>query len=600
MAEVFMQIKNLKQIFLLILTFYIIHCTFYIAHATVRYVSTTGSSTPPYTSWTTAADSIQKCINICVFGDTIYVANGIYQEEITMIRGLSLIGSGIDSCIIDTRSLELTFAVTVRDSCLFKNFKVIVSNYNNQTHQWDGIGVIIYEEGSSPNYLSIVEMNDIENAFYGISSSTSNTLIQKNNIVDCDIGITLASVNQEIINRVIDNHIISGGLSIDLNFGGTLYIANNICFGKGCFKGSYSGLNEIYNNLFINRWGRAVALSDNTLFYNNVITGSSNEAILVGNDNQVVKNNVIEDAEVGITTNVSENPVIQYNNFWNLGVVNENIVYPDSTNLFQDPMFVNDDSTQGEIDFHLQMFSPLIDTGDPDILDIDGTRSDIGLYGGPLGEMYTYQDLAPRAPRNLTAEVDSEYITISWNPNTEADFNSYFLYRDTTANFTADTTTFVLELTDTFYVQIIPPGINAFYYKLTAKDNQGNTSQPSEELPVNITSVSYYPTTISDYRLYQNYPNPFNPSTKIGYKLKERSYVKLYVYDIKGELVSILVNNVQEAGYYEVEFSGETKDEKRETLVEKLASGIYIYQIMVKNENNIPMFMDSKKMLMIK
>ncbi|MBK7497929.1 MAG: hypothetical protein IPI19_02200 [Ignavibacteriales bacterium] len=42
---------------------------------TIRYVSKTGTSTPPYTSWQTAADSIQKCINICVDGDTVYVAN---------------------------------------------------------------------------------------------------------------------------------------------------------------------------------------------------------------------------------------------------------------------------------------------------------------------------------------------------------------------------------------------------------------------------------------------------------------------------------------------------------------------------------------------
>ncbi|MCW9097369.1 MAG: hypothetical protein OQJ93_08265, partial [Ignavibacteriaceae bacterium] len=34
--------------------------------ATLRFVSKTGLSIPPYTTWETAADSIQKCINICV------------------------------------------------------------------------------------------------------------------------------------------------------------------------------------------------------------------------------------------------------------------------------------------------------------------------------------------------------------------------------------------------------------------------------------------------------------------------------------------------------------------------------------------------------
>ena len=93
------------------------------------------------------------------------------------------------------------------------------------------------------------------------------------------------------------------------------------------------------------------------------------------------------------------------------------------------------------------------------------------------------------------------------------------------------------------------------YYKVTCVDNQGLESKPSEEIVVNITSINDYPMTINDYLLYQNYPNPFNPSTTIGYKLKERGYVKLMVYDIKGELVSVLVNQEQEAGYYEVEFS---------------------------------------------
>ena len=58
---------------------------------------------------------------------------------------------------------------------------------------------------------------------------------------------------------------------------------------------------------------------------------------------------------------------------------------------------------EGELNFHLQMFSPLIDRGDPAIIDKDGSRSDIGLYGGPLGEFYKYQDLPPRVPVNLSA-----------------------------------------------------------------------------------------------------------------------------------------------------------------------------------------------------
>ena len=68
---------------------------------TVRYVSKTGTNTPPYTSWQTAADSIQKCISICVNGDTVYVANGIYKENLVINTAISLIGSSMDSTVID-------------------------------------------------------------------------------------------------------------------------------------------------------------------------------------------------------------------------------------------------------------------------------------------------------------------------------------------------------------------------------------------------------------------------------------------------------------------------------------------------------------------
>ena len=105
--------------------------------------------------------------------------------------------------------------------------------------------------------------------------------------------------------------------------------------------------------------------------------------------------------------------------------------------------------------------------------------------------------------------------------------------------------------------------------------------------------------TINNYRLYQNYPNPFNPTTRIGYRLKERGYVKLYVYDIKGELVETLVNQYQGKGYHEVEFRGEVRRQETE-IRRNIASGVYLYQIIVKNENNIPVFSDINKMIYLK
>ena len=93
--------------------------------AEIRYVSHSGSSTPPYLTWETAADSIMSAINVSSFGDTIYVANGVYEEQVVMIPGLSLIGAGMDSCIIDmTNRTSYVTAVEMKDSCLLEGFNI--------------------------------------------------------------------------------------------------------------------------------------------------------------------------------------------------------------------------------------------------------------------------------------------------------------------------------------------------------------------------------------------------------------------------------------------------------------------------------------------
>jgi hypothetical protein len=59
------------------------------------------------------------------------------------------------------------------------------------------------------------------------------------------------------------------------------------------------------------------------------------------------------------------------------------------------------------------------------------------------------------------------------------------------------------------------------------------------------------------------------------------------------------VNEVKEAGYYEVEFN--TSIGNRQSAVgNPFASGIYLYRIEVIGEGNIPRFSDMKKMILLK
>jgi hypothetical protein len=448
-------------------------------------------------------------------------------------------------------------------------------------------------------------MNNIDHVQFGSYIYNSSPLVRSNNIfIESGYGIRLEADNNNYTPIIDSNYIIAGsGNGIRKTLGTKPLIKNNVIefiqYGADAIFLGNSDTAKIYNNLIIigTGYGGVYNISLlNTKLYNNYIIGNPGAYGIHTGPNDVVKNNVVKDAHKGIEV-LNQGTVISHNNSWN-NIINFYGFSPDTTNLSVDPMIMNDDTTQGDLDFHLQKYSPLIDAGDPNILDKDGTRSDIGLYGGPYGESYIYVDLPPRTPVNLTAGVDSNIVTLRWNKNTEADFGYYKIFYDTTKNFQIDSTKLISSQPDTFYYFVIPAGADSLYFKLTAVDNQGNESNPSEEVGVIVTSVEDEWKPVNNYILYQNYPNPFNTSTKIGYKLKERGYVKLYVYDVKGELVSVLVNEVQEAGYYEVEF--DTGSPMPDTGIRNLASGIYIYQIFVSNENRIPVFSDIKKMILVK
>ncbi|MCF6268907.1 MAG: YCF48-related protein [Melioribacteraceae bacterium] len=97
---------------------------------------------------------------------------------------------------------------------------------------------------------------------------------------------------------------------------------------------------------------------------------------------------------------------------------------------------------------------------------------------------------------------------------------------------------------------------------------------------------------VSKFSLEANYPNPFNPSTIIKYSIPVETRrpatagpqnVTLKVYNLLGQVVATLVNEIQKPGAYEVVFNAS-----------KLASGIYIYTLTSAG------LLQSRKMLLIK
>jgi len=90
---------------------------------------------------------------------------------------------------------------------------------------------------------------------------------------------------------------------------------------------------------------------------------------------------------------------------------------------------------------------------------------------------------------------------------------------------------------------------------------------------VSLLSEGLIPT---EYKLHQNYPNPFNPSTTILYDLKADGRVKITLFNINGQRIVTMLDEVKNAGYHSFVFEAGN-----------LPSGVYLYQIEVNEFNDV-------------
>jgi len=114
-----------------------------------------------------------------------------------------------------------------------------------------------------------------------------------------------------------------------------------------------------------------------------------------------------------------------------------------------------------------------------------------------------------------------------------------------------------------------------------AMKGQGNTSSKTEYafLDINVEQGSIYTYRLSDVNikgdvnvcdmiqialpdaprfilLDRPFPNPFNPRTKIGYRLENRGWVEIIVYDVMGRKVCTLMHEQQPGGTHHVYWYG--------------------------------------------
>lgn len=369
-------------------------------------------------------NNLQAAIDAAADGDTIRLGPGVFQSkthiflealcgnceshitEVKASRGflvdkksLIIIGSGADSTTLITNAgygvlfldspnsaisrLKITggkrdldvnatdAAIVARRSRVIISDCLIADNTDRPEEVVVGIGGIFGREGAE---LFILGNRFFNNGWDGIALYRGATAVIADNDINggrgAGIGITW-DASAQIYRNTIKNYWKGIGA-----FGaGRAIVSNNL----------------VAENL---GWGiiaTGAAYMDVT---NNVVTNNGNCGLAIWSDecrgrfaNNIVTNNGWREEwvcpPVGLWNYGDPNNfVISHNNIYN----NHDGEYrdmPDLTdrlgNISADPLF------NGKEDYHLRPGSPCIDTGDPQITDGDGSRSDMGLYGGPRG-----------------------------------------------------------------------------------------------------------------------------------------------------------------------------------------------------------------------
>jgi parallel beta-helix repeat protein len=195
---------------------------------------------------------------------------------------------------------------------------------------------------------------------------------------------------------IIDNTIKGGrGAGIGITWDASALILRNSITGYWKGIGSFGQStvsvrnNSVYKNL---GWGIVATGNSYMEVVNNVISENGNCGFAAWTETArgILKNNIIVKngwreewvcPGVGVWMNTSrENFPIEYNNVWNNEAGNYKGIH-DLTgmegNISEDPLFLDDSS------FSLTHYSSCINSGDSLIIDRNGTRSDMGIHGGP-------------------------------------------------------------------------------------------------------------------------------------------------------------------------------------------------------------------------
>ncbi|MDR3668675.1 MAG: right-handed parallel beta-helix repeat-containing protein [Ignavibacteriaceae bacterium] len=589
------------------------------ASAATYYVANNGSDANSGTSISSPWKTISK-VNSKVFipGDIILFRRGDTWSEILTPQGS---GNSTTPVIFDaygTGNLPIIDGGTTLNNCIsligvnfitIRNFRLQYAavNTNGDIHaqSTDNLRIEncdfyitshggVFIESSTNGYIGNCTMSspvsNSDNQADGIYSQRNSTCtFEDNSIVISDIG---AGHNDGI------QSYLDGDMTFRNNY---IYQNNSLTTAQGIDITDGTGTFLVYNNVIKcpNSSGNIIGFNNDVSgtgalrCYQNTVLGNVNCLKVLKCTDVLVKNNIFYSNSatsiVDIGSTLTSGAAIDYNLYYRSGSGSMVLYEPqgymtytqwqalgfeahglDANPVVNDTLYPATNSPVLNVGFNLG-----------GIFSIDKEGNARPVNGVDLGA-YEVKSALPVELSSFTGNYSNNSVLLNWTTSTEINNQGFDIERKSSTSwdkigFMEGKGNSVIKNNYSF-VDKSPIGYK-IEYRLKQIDNNGNFTYSNN---VEITVVP------QDFSI-GNYPNPFNPSTKIRYTIPAESMVNMVVYNIIGEKLDELKNEVQQPGTYELNWNGVGHP-----------SGIYFVSITESPTNGVAKNSKTIKMNLIK